>query len=160
MVTRLRFLASWRAFRCYTPVHLSAARSVPHFLYLLPPQTEETPEELNHRLIMLPDQPVKLRWDVAISMVCVLVAILSPYRMAFAHIDARSWLVFDAVVDVLFVFGKADVSQRIRVVSRRVRVCFFVLWRVSTCHTCSKAGFHHQYGFYLFHTNTPSKRPG
>ena len=160
-VTRLRFLASWRAFRCYTPVHLSAARSVPHFLYLLPPQTEETPEELNHRLIMLPDQPVKLRWDVAISMVCVLVAILSPYRMAFAHIDARSWLVFDAVVDVLFVFGKADVSQRIRVVSRRVRVCVFCpLAGVNLPHMFLKAGFHLQCGFNLFHTNTPSKLHG
>ena len=67
---------------------------------------EETPEELNHRMIMLPDQPIKLRWDVAVSMVCVLVAVLTPYRMAFAYTDARSWLVFDAVVDVLFVFGE------------------------------------------------------
>lgn len=73
---------------------------------LLLDQTEETPEELNHRLIMLPDQPIKLRWDVAISLVCVLVAMLTPYRMAFAHNDAKSWLVFDAAVDVLFVIGK------------------------------------------------------
>lgn len=57
-------------------------------------------------MIMLPDQPIKLRWDVAISMVCVLVAVLTPYRMAFAHNSANSWLVFDAVVDVLFVFGE------------------------------------------------------
>eukprot|EP00752_Nemacystus_decipiens_P013801 g12253.t1 len=74
-------------------------------------ETEETPEELNHRLIMLPDQPIKLRWDVAISMVCVLVAVLTPYRMAFAHIDASSWLVFDAVVDLLFVL---DILLRFR----------------------------------------------
>lgn len=59
-------------------------------------------------MIVLPDQPVKLRWDVAISMVCVLVAVLTPYRMAFARNDAGSWLVFDAVVDVLFVFGETD----------------------------------------------------
>ncbi|CAN0591960.1 unnamed protein product, partial [Ectocarpus sp. 12 AP-2014] len=61
------------------------------------------PEELNNRAIILPDQPIKLRWDVAISMVCVLVAVLTPYRMAFAHNDALSWCIFDAAVDVLFV---------------------------------------------------------
>lgn len=55
---------------------------------------------------MLPDQPIKLRWDVAISMVCVLVSVLTPYRMAFAHNNAMSWLVFDAIVDVLFVVGE------------------------------------------------------
>lgn len=77
-------------------------------------QTEETPEELNRRWIMLPDQPIKLRWDVAISMVCVLVSVLTPYRMAFAHNDAKSWLVFDAIVDVLFVVGESYMGFRRR----------------------------------------------
>ncbi|CAM9572460.1 unnamed protein product, partial [Hapterophycus canaliculatus] len=77
--------------------------ALPYTYFVLFGQTEETPEELNHRLIMLPDQPIKLRWDVAISLVCVLVAMLTPYRMAFAHNDASSWLVFDAAVDILFV---------------------------------------------------------
>ncbi|CAM9253169.1 unnamed protein product [Ectocarpus sp. 4 AP-2014] len=74
-------------------------------------ETEETPEELNNRAIILPDQPIKLRWDVAISMVCVLVAVLTPYRMAFAHNDALSWCIFDAAVDVLFVI---DILLRFR----------------------------------------------
>lgn len=69
-------------------------------------QTEETPEELNHRMIVLPDQRNKLQWDAGISMVCVLVAVLSPYRMAFAPIDAKRWLVFDALVDIFFVIGE------------------------------------------------------
>lgn len=83
-----------------------------------PSQTEETPEELNHRMIMLPDQPIKLRWDVAISMVCVLVSVLTPFRMAFAHIDSLSWIAFDAVVDVLFVFGETHDIHRPRLVLR------------------------------------------
>ncbi|CAM9812213.1 unnamed protein product, partial [Ectocarpus sp. 8 AP-2014] len=74
-------------------------------------ETEETPEELNNRAIILPDQPIKLRWDVAISMVCVLVAVLTPYRMAFAHNDALSWGIFDATVDIFFVI---DILLRFR----------------------------------------------
>lgn len=57
-------------------------------------------------MIVLPDQPNKLRWDAGISMVCVLVAVLTPFRIAFAHNDAKGWLSFDATVDVLFVMGK------------------------------------------------------
>lgn len=59
-------------------------------------------------MIMLPDQPIKLRWDVTVSMVCVLVAVFTPYRMAFAANDAQSWLIFDAAVDVLFVIGETE----------------------------------------------------
>lgn len=57
-------------------------------------------------MIVLPDQRNKLQWDAGISMVCVLVAVLSPYRMAFAPIDARRWLAFDAIVDICFVIGE------------------------------------------------------
>lgn len=57
-------------------------------------------------MIVLPDQRNKLQWDAGISMVCVLVAVLSPYRMAFASIDARRWLAFDAIVDICFVIGE------------------------------------------------------
>lgn len=48
------------------------------------------------------------RWDAGVSMVCVLVAILTPYRMAFAHVHAMGWLAFDAMVDVLFVIGETN----------------------------------------------------
>lgn len=47
-----------------------------------------------------------VRWDASISMVCVLVAIFTPYRMAFAENASVGWLAFDATVDVLFVIGE------------------------------------------------------
>ncbi|CAM9269782.1 unnamed protein product [Ascophyllum nodosum] len=74
-------------------------------------ETEETPEELNRRLMVLPDQPHKLRWDAGISMVCVLVAVLTPFRIAFAGIASKRWMVFDETVDALFV---VDILLRLR----------------------------------------------
>lgn len=67
---------------------------------------EETPEELSRRLMVLPDQPNKLRWDAGISMLCVLVAVLTPFRIAFAHETSEGWLAFDATVDLFFFFGE------------------------------------------------------
>ena len=65
-------------------------------------------------MIVLPDQRNKLQWDAGISMVCVLVAVLSPYRMAFAPIDARRWLAFDAIVDICFVIGEKKTHTHTR----------------------------------------------
>lgn len=56
--------------------------------------------------MVLPDQPNKLRWDVGISIVCILVAVLTPFRIAFAHKTSKGWLAFDATVDLLFFVGE------------------------------------------------------
>ena len=39
-------------------------------------------------------------------MICVLVAVLTPFRIAFARVTSIGWTAFDATVDVLFVVGK------------------------------------------------------
>lgn len=62
-------------------------------------------------MIVLPDQPLKLRWDAGISMICVLVAVLTPYRIAFARNDDSGWLIFDATVDFLFVIGEGFLNE-------------------------------------------------
>lgn len=51
-----------------------------------------------------------VRWDAGVSMVCVLVAIFTPYRMAFADHHSIAWLGFDAIVDILFVVGESESS--------------------------------------------------
>lgn len=45
-------------------------------------------------------------------MVCVLVAIFTPYRMAFADNDSVLWLTFDAAVDTVFLIGEFGGTRR------------------------------------------------
>lgn len=46
-------------------------------------------------IIILPDDPVKLRWDILISILLIMVFFITPYRIAFTDDEPWYWIIID-----------------------------------------------------------------
>ena len=60
------------------------------------------PEAAAKRLLLLPDDSFKIKWEMLIAIVLIFTAIMTPYRLAFSSGDDTTWVVINYVIDVTF----------------------------------------------------------
>lgn len=53
-------------------------------------------------LIILPDDPFKLKWDLFVTLVLLAVFFISPYRIAFTEDNPLIWTIIDQTIDFIF----------------------------------------------------------
>ena len=66
-------------------------------------------EYLHLKYVLLPDDTIKLAWDIIILLYCLLRLLIytitiTPFRVAFVENDTNGWYVTDLVVDFCFLF--------------------------------------------------------
>ena len=53
-------------------------------------------------MILFPDDSLRTKWDIFITILLIFTSIITPYRIAFYEVDVLSWKVVDYVVDACF----------------------------------------------------------
>ena len=54
------------------------------------------------KLILLPDDNIRQRYEIFITLLLLFSAITSPFRIAFYEIDSMSWVIINEIVDIFF----------------------------------------------------------
>ena len=52
--------------------------------------------------IFFPDDPIKIRWEMSMSLILIFTAVTTPLRLAFSESDDLTWTIINATVDSLF----------------------------------------------------------
>lgn len=52
--------------------------------------------------MILPDDPIKQKWDLLITFMLLFTALVSPYRIAFVDYDSQIWVVVETITDCIF----------------------------------------------------------
>ena len=60
------------------------------------------PDADKKKLLLLPDDPFKMKWEMLIAIVLVFTAIVTPYRLAFTTNDNLGWLCVNFTIDGIF----------------------------------------------------------
>jgi hypothetical protein len=58
--------------------------------------------EVRNKIILLPDDPFKTRWEILVSLILIFTAITTPYRIAFVENDDVGWTVINYMIDGIF----------------------------------------------------------
>ena len=52
--------------------------------------------------MFFPDDPIKIKWEMMISVVLIFTAVTTPLRLAFSETDDFAWTLVNNLVDSLF----------------------------------------------------------
>lgn len=52
--------------------------------------------------ILLPDDPIKVKWDLFVTALLFFTFVATPYRLAFYATDNSTWIIIDSVIDFAF----------------------------------------------------------
>ena len=72
--------------------------------------------------------PFKNYWDLYISLILIFSCLITPYRIAFVHIETQQWSVINYYVDICFaldiilIFNSAYFDENYRLVQSRKRI--------------------------------------
>ncbi len=50
----------------------------------------------------MPDDPMKVRWEMFISVILIFTAVVTPYRIAFTESDDLEWRIINYTIDSSF----------------------------------------------------------
>ena len=57
---------------------------------------------MNQKCILVPDDPLKTKWELMTSVVLVFTAVTTPLQLAFSDSDNLTWTIINYIVDVIF----------------------------------------------------------
>ena len=80
-------------------------------------------------LMLYPNKdPFKDYWDLYISLILIFSCLITPYRIAFIHIESRQWQIVNYFVDICFaldmiiIFNTALFDEYYRLIQSRKRI--------------------------------------
>lgn len=60
------------------------------------------PDAAAKKVLLLPDDPFKIKWEMMIAVVLIFTAIMTPYRLAFTSTDNLTWITINYIIDGIF----------------------------------------------------------
>ena len=53
-------------------------------------------------LILFPDDGLRTKWELLVTILLIFTSIVTPYRIAFYEVDLIGWQIVDHITDILF----------------------------------------------------------